>query len=116
MSELTYVYIKIIRKCIEYVIGFFRKGKTVPGLELHNISMYLMIFRRSLITTKITIIIVLLFFFDGSFLSRISEFRIFLHFFFPATSWPMNLTVFKNTPTFRSGDIGKLQLVGETGN
>ena len=75
-----------------------------------------MIFRRSLITTKITIIIVLLFFFDGSFLSRISEFRIFLHFFFPATSWPMNLTVFKNTPTFRSGDIGKLQLVGETGN
>lgn len=44
MSELTYVYIKIIRKCIEYVIGVFRKGKTVPGLELQNISMYLMIF------------------------------------------------------------------------
>lgn len=36
--------------------------------------------------------------------------------FFPATSWPKNLTVFQNTPTFRSGHIGKLQLVGETGN
>ena len=44
MSELTYVYIEIIRKCIEYVIGVFRKGKTGPGLELQNISMYLMIF------------------------------------------------------------------------
>jgi len=105
VSELTYVYIKIIRKCIEYVIGVFRKGKTVPGLELQNISMYLMIFDFPELPQKLpsyfvnefsllffqppwlehattNLSLVLLFFFDGSFLSKISDFRIFLHVFF----------------------------------
>ena len=123
---------------VEYVIGVFREGKTVPGLELHNISMYLMIFRLSLITTKITIIFcelffacvfpttmvrtcynkskscVIIFLMDLFFPGFQSSAFFFTFFFQPHGAEESDS--FQNTPTFRSGHIGKLQLVGETGN